>query len=173
MSAPLQVPSWDTSGLLQALQAASLQQPSNQADWYMDSGASSHMISDQGNLTLYFPSLSHDSSQIVVGNGSRLPILGYGRTHLGTPSVNFILTFVLHTPSLVSNLISVHKFTKDNWCSVEFDPFGFSMKDLITKAPILRSNSSGDLYPLLAHPCYTINLFFQLLYPQQMFGTVG
>jgi hypothetical protein len=40
----------------------------------------------------------------------------------------------------------VRKFTTDNWCSIEFDLFGFSVKDLITKTPLLRSNSSGDLY---------------------------
>jgi hypothetical protein len=41
----------------------------------------------------------------------------------------------------------VHNFTHDNWFSIEFDPFGFSVKDLITKNLILTSNSSSDLYP--------------------------
>jgi hypothetical protein len=145
MSAPLQAPSWDTSSLLQALQAASLQQPSNQADWYMDSGASSHMTGDQGNLTSYFPSLSHDTSQIVVD--LVCPFLAMVAHISELPLLTSYWPYVLHTPSLVSNLISVRKFTKDNWCSVKFDPFGFSMKDLITKTPILRSNSSSDLYP--------------------------
>ena len=31
--------------------------------------------------------------------------------------------------------------------SVEFDPLGFSMKDLATRKIFLRSNSTGDLYP--------------------------
>jgi hypothetical protein len=132
MLPPHHQPSWDTTGLIQALQAASLQQSNNQGDWYMDSGASSHMTSDQGNLTKYFPSLSHDSSPIVVGTGSRLPILGIGYTHLRAPNINFLLAYVLHTPSLVSNLIYVHNFTRDNWYSIEFDPFGFCVKDLIT-----------------------------------------
>jgi hypothetical protein len=113
----------------------------------MDSGASSHMTGDHGNLTMYFPSLAHDSSQVVVGNGSHLPILGTSSTHSRAPHINFLLSSVLHTPTLVSNLISVCKFTHDNWCSVEFDLFGFSMKDLITKTPMLRSDSSSDLYP--------------------------
>jgi hypothetical protein len=39
----------------------------------MDFGASSHMTGDQGTLTKYFPLLSLDSSQVVVGNGSSLP----------------------------------------------------------------------------------------------------
>jgi hypothetical protein len=113
----------------------------------MDSGALSHMTGNQGNLTSYFSSLSHNSSQIVIANGSRLPILGTGSTHICAPHINFLLAFMLHTPALVSNLIYVHKFTKDNWCLVEFGPFGFSVKDLISKTTILKSNSSGDLYP--------------------------
>jgi hypothetical protein len=157
MSAPVQSPSWDPTSLVQALQATLLQQPSNQPDWYMDSDASSHMMGDQGNLTQYFPSLVHDSSQIVVGNGSRLPILGTGHTHICAPPVNFLLASVLHTLTLVSNLISVHKFTRDNWCFVEFDHFGFFMKDLITKTPILRSDSSGDLYPFAGSSSTTNN----------------
>jgi hypothetical protein len=113
----------------------------------MDLSASSHMTSDQGNLTKYFPSLSHDSSPIIVGNYSRLPVLGTGYTHLRAPNINFLLASMLHTPSLVSNLISVRKFIRDNWCSIKFDHFGFSVKDLITQISILRSNSSDDLYP--------------------------
>jgi hypothetical protein len=145
MQAPLQAPSWDTSELVQALQATSLHNNVAPSYSYVDSSPSSHMTGDQANLTSYFPSLSHNSSQIVVGNGSRLPILGTGSTHIRAPNINFPLTSVLHTPDFVSNLISVHKFTNDNWCLVEFDPFGFSVKDLISKTTILRSNSSGDL----------------------------
>jgi hypothetical protein len=158
MQAPLQAPSWDPSGLMQALQAASLQQSYNQGDWYMDFGASSHMTGDQGNLSKYFPSLLHDSSQVVVGNGSHLPILGTGSTHLCAPNINFLLASVLHTPALVSNLVSVRKFTRDNLCSVEFDPFGFSVKDLITRNTIPRSNSSGDLYPFAGFSKTTNNI---------------
>jgi hypothetical protein len=82
MSTPLLALSWDTFDLVQALEVASLQQNTTPGEWYMDSGASSHMTNDQGNMTKYFPSLSHDSSQVVVGNGSHLPILGTGFTHL-------------------------------------------------------------------------------------------
>lgn len=49
----------------------------------------------------------------------------------------------------MKNLVSVRKFTRDDNCSVEFDPSGFSVKDLRTSQEILRCNSSGDLYPTL------------------------
>jgi hypothetical protein len=107
----------------------------------MDSGTSSHMTGDQGTLTKYLPSLLHDYSQVVVGNGSRLPILGIGSTHLRAPNINFLLASVLHTHALVSNLVSLRKFTRDSLCSIEFDMFDFSIKDLLTRTTILRSNS--------------------------------
>jgi hypothetical protein len=44
------------------------------------------------------------------------------------------------------NLLSIRKFTRDNFCSIEFDAFGFSVKDLKTRRVILRCNSEGDLY---------------------------
>ncbi|WVZ88247.1 hypothetical protein U9M48_034790 [Paspalum notatum var. saurae] len=46
--APAAPPSFDTAGLLQALQAAALPQQSSPTDWFMDTGASSHMTGDQG-----------------------------------------------------------------------------------------------------------------------------
>ncbi|KAK1667265.1 hypothetical protein QYE76_055424 [Lolium multiflorum] len=57
------------------------------------------------------------------------------------------VTDVLVSPDIVKNLISGRKFTRDNYVSIEFDPFGFSVKDLATKTLLLRSNSDGDLYP--------------------------
>jgi hypothetical protein len=96
-------------------------------------------------------------SQIVVGNGSRLPILDTGQTHICVPPVNFLLASVLHTPTLIFNLISVQTFTCDKWCSIEFDPFGFSVKDLITMTPILRFDSSRDLYPFVGSSMNTNN----------------
>lgn len=38
-----------------------------------------------------------------------------------------------------------------NRCSVEFDPFGFLVKDLRTKAPLIRCNSTRPLYAVTPH----------------------
>jgi hypothetical protein len=43
---------------------------------------------------------------------------------------------VLVTHALIKNLISVRQLTTDNHVSVEFDPFGLSVKDYRTKAEI-------------------------------------
>jgi hypothetical protein len=54
----------------------------------------------------------------------------------------------LLAPDIVQNLLSVHRFTTDNLCSMEFDPFGLSVKDLTTGNVVSRSNSTGPLYTL-------------------------
>lgn len=67
---------------------------------------------------------------------------------------NFALNNVLIVPSIISNLLSVRQFTRDNRCSIEFDTLGFSVKDnfsdkdLQTRRVILRCDSDGDLYTL-------------------------
>nr|GEZ82697.1 ribonuclease H-like domain-containing protein [Tanacetum cinerariifolium] len=40
-------------------------------------------------------------------------------------------------------------FLRDNSCTVEFDPFGFSVKDFITRRVLLRCVITGDLYPVM------------------------
>ena len=42
----------------------------------------------------------------------------------------------------------LRQFTIDNYCTIQFDPYGFSVKDLLTGTVIIRCNSSGPLYPL-------------------------
>ncbi|CAA7057552.1 unnamed protein product [Microthlaspi erraticum] len=48
--------------------------------------------------------------------------------------------------SSLSSQASLPLITVDNTCSVEFDPFGFVVKDLNTRVPLIRCNSSGSLY---------------------------
>jgi hypothetical protein len=91
----------------------------------MDTSATSHMTGDQGNLPMYCSSPLQNSSHIIVPNGFALPVLGTSTTSINSPNAQFILSNVLHTPHLIKNLVSVRKFTKDNSCSVEFDPYGF------------------------------------------------
>lgn len=42
----------------------------------------------------------------------------------------------------------MRRFVTDNKCSVEFDPFGFCVKDLKTPMKLLRCNSDGPLYTI-------------------------
>jgi hypothetical protein len=97
-------------------------------------------------------SLSQNSaSQIVVGDGSTLPITGVGFLIFPTSPRSLSLDNILISPGLIKNLVSIRAFTRDNLVSIEFDPFGFSIKDLAIGQMIHRCNSTGDLYPFM-HP---------------------
>ena len=103
------------------------------------------MASDAGILSTSSVPSGHSPSSIIVGNGNLLPVVSTGSTVLPH---NLHLNKVLVSPNLIKNLISVRQFTIDNNCTVEFDPFGCSVKDLPTQNEIVRCNSSGPLYPL-------------------------
>ena len=130
----------------QAYNTLTLMDPSDN-NWYMDSGATSHLSNTTCNLKSVFN--NSIGKTVTVANGGMIPITKSGSLTFPTRSRPLSLNTVLVTPSIIKNLISVRRFTKDNSCSVEFDPFGFSVKDLITRKTILRSDSTGDLYPIL------------------------
>ena len=139
---PAQAATWDQAGLIAALQQMSVQ---GSSPWVMDSGASSHMTSSDGILLKRLPT---SISSILVGNGTSIPVTSHGHSVLATTASTFALNNVLVVPSIVQNLLSVRQFTRDNHCSIEFDAFGFSVKDIPTGRVILRCNSDGDLYTL-------------------------
>ena len=103
------------------------------------------MTPDTGNISLFRPPCSPYPSSIIVGNGSTLPVTACGHTVLPGP---LYLNNVLVAPDIIKNLLSVRRFTTDNHCSIEFDPFGLSVKDLRSRNVIIRCNSSGPLYTL-------------------------
>ena len=144
-AASLYTTGWDQQALAAQFQTVHLQQPP-QHDWYFDTGATNHVASDAGTLSSTTPTSIYSPTNIVVGDGSLVPVTSTGTAHLPH---NLHLNNVLIAPNLIKNLISVRQFTIDNNCSVEFDPFGCSVKDLPTRSEIVRCNSSGPLYPLL------------------------
>jgi hypothetical protein len=125
---------------------AALQQMSLQGDaWVMNTGASTHMHSFEGILHSHLPAAD---SSIIVGNGKRIPVKTHGSSMLDINSAKFVLNSILVAPSIVRNLLYVRQFTCDNGGSIEFDAFGFSIKEPRTGRVILHCNSSGDLYTL-------------------------
>jgi hypothetical protein len=120
---------WDQQPLANSFSTMALTPPTV-IDWVADSGTSNHTTSDAGNLTSVRPPTSTDPSSIIVGNGSTLPITLAGDLALPSP---FYLNNVLVTLDIIQNLISVRRFTTDNWCSMEFDLFGLSGKDISTR----------------------------------------
>jgi hypothetical protein len=114
-------------------------------DWVVDSGASTHVTNSHGNLSWFHSPSSINSRSIVVGNGSTMPIYSVGSTTLTNRP--FHLNNVLVSPAAIKSLISVRKFTRDNQCSIEFDPYGFSVKDLAQRglyffAPVAAVSST-------------------------------
>jgi hypothetical protein len=98
-----------------------------------------------GNISNSHHLNSGSPSSIIVGNGSTLPLTSVGDSVIPGP---FYLNNILLTPDIIQSLLSVRRFTTDNWCSMEFDPCGLSVKNLTTRNVIVRSNSTGPLYTL-------------------------
>lgn len=146
------------AGLTHAFNTMTLQEPGN--NWYMDSGASTHITSNAGTLQSLFN--KHTITLVTVGNGSIAAVQNSGNGTLVFPSRSFALHNVLVCPNIIKNLISVRKFVTDNSCAIEFDPFGFSVKDLRTRTKLLRCNNIEQLYlvtpspPLPSHSAFTI-----------------
>ncbi|XP_076916064.1 uncharacterized protein LOC143575637 [Bidens hawaiensis] len=142
--------SYTPTDIEQALYTMALNPPDHGV---MDTGASSHSANQQG---IYSPSKFNTCTNkfIIVGNGQSIPVVAQGNQVLPPPFPPLKLNNVLFAPHIIKNLISVRRLTTDNLDSIEFDPFGFVVKDLKTRAPILRCNSTGDLYPLTA-PLHT------------------
>ncbi|KAJ9556167.1 hypothetical protein OSB04_010781 [Centaurea solstitialis] len=127
-------------------QATSAQVPQDN-NFYMDSGATRHMTFNQGTMHSLTPC---NSNFIQVGNGAVVPARYIGQCSFHFSSWPLKLKNVLVSDKIIKNLISVRRFTVDNSVSVEFDPFGFTVKDFQTGRPLQRCDSDHhDLYPVL------------------------
>ncbi|GKA15204.1 hybrid signal transduction histidine kinase M [Tanacetum coccineum] len=114
--------------------------------WNMDTGATSHLNSNAHNLSTLFISRLYPS--IYVGDGNSIPVTNTGHNIIPSLHRPLHLHNVLVTPNIIKNLISVRQFTRDNNCTIEFDAFGFSVNDFLTRHILFRCDSSGDLYPV-------------------------
>ncbi|GKA27690.1 ribonuclease H-like domain-containing protein [Tanacetum coccineum] len=112
----------------------------------MNTGASSHLNSSVNNLSTIFNSCLYPS--VRVSDGKTIPVTNTGHSILPTLHRPLHLNNVLVTPNIIKNLISVRQLTRDNNYTIEFDAFGFSMRDFVTRHILLRCDSSGDLYPV-------------------------
>lgn len=120
---------WNHQALLAALATSGVPPSGPQAtEWFLDTGVTSHMAANAGNFSSSLPLTR--SSPITVGNGATMPVTHMASTAIATTHSPFQLHNILVSPSLVKNLISVRSLTRDNNGTVEFDPFGFSIKDI-------------------------------------------
>ncbi|PKU68032.1 Retrovirus-related Pol polyprotein from transposon TNT 1-94 [Dendrobium catenatum] len=120
---------------------------SNQTvDWYIDSGASSHMTNQVDNLESYNTYKGHDT--VTIGDGRSVPIAHMGTGLLPTTASKLLLSQILHIPSLSYNLLSISNLVKDNPISIKFEENGFVFKDRTTKQVILKGPCSNGMYKI-------------------------
>ncbi|GKA21055.1 ribonuclease H-like domain-containing protein [Tanacetum coccineum] len=112
----------------------------------MDTITTSHLSSYTGNLQTSF--LNRNFHSVIVGNESSIPVTHSGHVQIPNLYRHLHLRNVLVTLNIIKNLVSVRKFTTDNKCSIDFDPYGFTVRDYHTRQTLLRCDSTGDLYPL-------------------------
>lgn len=74
------------------------------------------------------------------------------------PNHSVSLNYVIHTPILYHNLISIDQLCYDNHASIEYFHDSFLVKDLQSKTFLLKGNLDGSLYKLSiphGHSCFT------------------
>ncbi|GJZ11091.1 ribonuclease H-like domain-containing protein [Tanacetum coccineum] len=136
-----------TTTLPHAFTAGTLHDPASGA-WNMDTSASSHLNNLVTSLSTIFNSCMYPS--VSVGDGHSIPVTNTGHSILPTHFKSLSLNNVLITPHIVKNLIYVRQFVRDNNCTIEFDAFGFFVKDFMARRVLLLCDSTGDLYPVTA-----------------------
>nr|GEV56475.1 ribonuclease H-like domain-containing protein [Tanacetum cinerariifolium] len=114
--------------------------------WHMDTGASSHLNFNASNFSTIFDKRLFPS--VYIGDGKSIPFTNTDPSIIPFHRRPLHLHNVLVTPNIVKNLISVRRFIMDDNCTIEFDAFGFSVKDYVTRHILLQCDSSCDLYPV-------------------------
>lgn len=76
-----------------------------------------------------------------------MQILHIGHSSIESNDRPLALRDVLH-PNITKNLLSVHKFTRDNDVFFEFHPWSFLVKDRNTRSKLLEGRCEGGLYPI-------------------------
>lgn len=106
-------------------------------DWYLDSGASSHVAKSDKEIT--DPS-GDFTNTIYVGNGSSLSVHCAGHSESRIPSSQYTLKLrdVLHVPGITKNLLSIPKLCLDNDILIAFYSNLCIIKDLPTDRVVYK-----------------------------------
>nr|GEW18358.1 hypothetical protein [Tanacetum cinerariifolium] len=99
-------------------------------------------LGDEFNSLTYADFGSPD--EIFLGDGNSHPISHTSNTQIYTSHKSLALSNVLCVPNLRQNLISIAKLCKSNSVSVKFFSSHFLVKDLRTRAPLLRRENIGN-----------------------------
>jgi hypothetical protein len=113
----------------------------------VDLAASHNMTIDLSKLMINFEYDGTD--EVVIGDGSGLPVSHIGSLSLASSKRAFQLRDTLCVPTIQKNLIFVHYFTKHNNVYLEFHLTYFLVKDQIMGATLLKDDCEDDVYPFL------------------------
>lgn len=122
----------------------------NKNEWYVDSGASTHLTLHREWLKSENPA---DIEEIVVADNTRLPVISSGNIEMQFKTNGKLLDVnvggVLCVPSLTTNLLSVSKLI-ENGNTVKFDSTGCSIfgKNNVLLA---RAKLIDNMYKLMAN----------------------
>jgi hypothetical protein len=100
-------------------------------NWHLDSGATDHIIGALNKLTVHDKYNGRDHVHTTDGNGMHISHIGHSVLH--APHSSLHLKNILHVPSASKNLLSVHRLALDNHVFLEFHPFFFLIKDMVTR----------------------------------------
>ncbi|KAK4276114.1 hypothetical protein QN277_019103 [Acacia crassicarpa] len=116
-------------------------------DWYLDSGATTHVTHDESNIPEKSGIRKHDS--ISVGDGFDLSVNCSGNSSVSvSPTASLHLSDVLHVPSMSKNLLSIYRLCLDNNILISFFSNVYVIKDLRTHKELFRGYTKTGLYPL-------------------------
>jgi hypothetical protein len=114
--------------------------------WLADNGVNAHTTNQLENLQIQQPFQQKD--EVAVGNGTGIQIENTGSTLFHSPHSSFKMSNILHSPQASTNLLSIQKFCKDNFCYFILTLSHYFVKDLLTHAMLLEGRSENGLYPL-------------------------
>ncbi|KAF5442060.1 hypothetical protein F2P56_037245 [Juglans regia] len=120
--------------------------PAQETKWLIDSAASHNITGDLAKLSIH--SEYDGTDEVVIGDGSGLPVSHIGSLVFHTPTRTFHLNDTLCVPNIKKNLISVHNFTTHNNVFVEFHPLFFLVKDQTTGTVLLKGACENGVYTL-------------------------
>ncbi|KAF3782478.1 Retrovirus-related Pol polyprotein from transposon TNT 1-94 [Nymphaea thermarum] len=119
--------------LMTALSKLNLKQ-NDQGEWYVDSGAATHVTGET------------DKGSVVTGDGSHHTITHVGNAQISMGSTLIPLKNVLVVPSVKKNIVSVSKLIDDTHSSVEFTPSSVFVKDAQTKMTFAEGTRKGNIF---------------------------
>nr|GMC63090.1 Retrovirus-related Pol polyprotein from transposon TNT 1-94 [Ipomoea batatas] len=122
------------------------QSANSNENWFLDAGANAHVTPDLSRLYSHTPYSSTET--VTSAGGHPLPIAHVGSGKIPTASGIFHLGNLLHVLSLKSHLLYVYRFTKDNNCTLVFNPSEFQILDNKTHLVRYRGPCEHGLYML-------------------------